>query len=532
MHPTHLAAAIGGNPGLHVTQAFTWLITEALHLVLGLAAGALLARSLRARGLHWSWALAALPAIPPASALGAPELTVALAAAVAARTGRRLHREDLMDGGDLARAAHARRSPGDALRVALGDTLGRSGAPAGASREAMTLGRDDRGRAVRIAVGGGRHTLVVGATGSGKTVTQASIAVHAIERGAAAIAIDPKGDRDLREALASAAASAGRRFLSWSPQGGAVYNPYERGGSSEIADRLLAAEPFSEPHYLRQAQRYIAHVVSALRAAGEDVCLRTIAEHLEPVRLELLARELGEGGRATHDYLDALTPRQRADLSGVRDRLALVAESDVGRWLDPRNDAAPRFELEAAVRAGATVCFTLEADRRPLLSEMLGAAIVQDLLATVASLQSQPVPALVMVDEFSAIAARHVVRLFARARSAGFSLLLGTQELADLRLRDGEQVLDQVLGNLSVLIAHRQVVPGSAELISAIAGSRGTWRVSRHSDGRHTRTRAQERVLVPEQVARLDTGRAAVLRLHGGGAEVVRVDPAGVEVSR
>ena len=68
-------------------------------------------------------------------------------------------------------------------------------------------------------------------------------------------------------------------------------------------------------------------------------------------------------------------------------------------------------------------------------------------------------PTLVVIDEFSAIAAEQVVRLFGRARSAGLSLLLGTQELSDLRLPGRERLLEQVLGNLSVLIAHRQVVP-------------------------------------------------------------------------
>ena len=64
------------------------------------------------------------------------------------------------------------------------------------------------------------------------------------------------------------------------------------------------------------------------------------------------------------------------------------------------------------------VYFNLEADRRPLLAQMLGAAIVQDLQAMVAALQGRPVPTLVVIDEFSAIAPEQVVGLFGRARSA------------------------------------------------------------------------------------------------------------------
>jgi hypothetical protein len=57
---------------------------------------------------------------------------------------------------------------------------------------------------------------------------------------------------------------------------------------------------------------------------------------------------------------------------------------------------------------------------------MLAAAIVQDVLMIAAELQAQPIPTLVLVDEFSAVTPGRVVRLFGRGGSAGLSLLLGT----------------------------------------------------------------------------------------------------------
>jgi type IV secretory pathway TraG/TraD family ATPase VirD4 len=157
---------------------------------------------------------------------------------------------------------------------------------------------------------------------------------------------------------------------------------------------------------------------------------------------------------------------------------------------------------------------------------MLAAAIVQDLQTVVAASQSRPLPTLVAIDEFSALAADGVVRLFGRARSAGFSLLLGTQELSDLRPPGRERVLEQVMGNLTVLIAHRQVVRESAETIAGLAGGVGAWRVSRHSDGRTTRTRTHRPQLEAERVRRLEQGQAAVIELgKDNGAQLVRVFP-------
>ena len=340
-----------------------------------------------------------------------------------------------------------------------------------------------------------------------------------------AIVIDPKGDRGMRGALCDAAQAAGRRFIEWTPEGPSVYNPYARGSETEIADKALAGERFTEPHYLRQAQRYLGHVVRALRKAGLEVSLQGIVHYLDPSQLDLLVRKLSESeARSTQAYLDSLTPRQQSDLAGVRDRLAILAESDVGPSLDPRTTRAKQFDLLEAVRARAVVYFNLDSDSRPLLTQMLGAAIVQDLQTTVAALQGRPIPTLVVIDEFSAVAAEQVVRLFGRARSAGLSLVVSTQELADLRLPGRERLLEQIMGNLSVLIAHRQVVPDSAELIASLAGTRGAWRTSRHSDGRLTRTRTRQGVLGSNDVMGLGQGWAAVIGLsNGGGARITRV---------
>jgi hypothetical protein len=512
----------GVDPLAPLEQLSRWLFAATMHISIGLVIGMVTARLLRSRHLHWSWAAIALSVLVyPFAGLTS---ILGVAALSASRWGRRWHREDLDAGSDLAAIAASRRGPVDSLcvlaRRASLRRRERLGADGWFRDGALILGRDESSRAVSIPfdrASGGTHTLVVGATGSGKTVTETWMAVRAIERGMGAIVVDPKGDPGMRSEVRHAAHLAGRAFIEWSPDGSHVYNPYARGSETEIADKVLAGERFTEPHYLRQAQRYLGHVVRALRATGQDVSLHGIVHHMDPAQLECLVRALPEAqAEATHSYLDVLTTRQQSDLAGVRDRLAILSESDVGPWLDPRTPGVERFELLEAVRARAVVYFNLESDSRPLLTQMLGAAIVQDLQTTVAALQGRPTPTLVVIDEFSAIAAEQVVRLFSRARSAGCSLVLCTQELSDLRLPGRDRLLEQVVGNLSALIAHRQVVPDSAELIASLAGSRGAWRSSRHSDGRMTRTRTHEGVLDANEIVSLEVGRAAVIVLADG----------------
>lgn len=526
-----------------IEQLTHWLTAAVVHGVLGVAIGLLAVRLMHHRHLRWTWAPTALGVdllVGPVIG-GSVAWTLGIAALCASVRGGRWHREEVAAGADLAELAANRRGPWDALRTfvrrtaprliarwapaspnlgVLRDRLRGAGGKDWFRGDRLIVGEEENGRPVSIPLGsptGGTHTLVVGATRSGKTVTMTWMAVRSIEHGMGAIVLDPKGDRDLCRELRDAARAAGRRFVEWAPRGPSVYNPYARGSETEIADKVLAGERFTEPHYLRQAQRYLGHEVRTLRRAGLEVSLDVLVAHLDPMRLELLARSLPEQqAKRAHDYLDSLTTRQQSDLAGVRDRLAIMAESDIGPWLDPRTEGAQRLDLLEAIEDRAVVYFNLEADRRPLLAQMLGAAIVQDLQAMVAALQGRPLGTLVAIDEFSAIVPERVVGLFGRAAGAGVSLVLGTQELADLRMPGREMLQEQVMGNLSTLIAHRQVVPDSAELIAGMTETRGVWRVSHHSSGGHTRTREEENALREDEIRSLPRGWAAVLGLADG----------------
>jgi hypothetical protein len=110
---------------------------------------------------------------------------------------------------------------------------------------------------------------------------------------------------------------------------------------------------------------------------------------------------------------------------------------------------------------------------------------------------------------------RHERRL-ARERERGLGRprdrsQVGTQELSDLRLPGRAAVLESVLGNVAAIVAHRQVVPDSADLIAGIAGTRGAWSTALRSDGGRTHTRVREYAIHPDQIKSLPRGWAAVL---------------------
>jgi conjugal transfer pilus assembly protein TraD len=480
-----------------------------------------LARTLRMRGLLWSCAAPGLLLGFVFFSLFWP-LGLALIGAClyACLVGRRWHRVDLHSGGDHARIAAARLGVRGLLeRRRAQQRIEQEGWVSGGR---LVVGRDDYGMPVSIPVGyeSGCHTLFLGATGAGKTVSEAWVATRLVDAGYGAIALDPKGDKMLRDELERSAVRAGRPFLEWTPEGPLAYNPYTHGTDTEIADKALSGEHFTEPHYLRQAQRYLGHAVRVMHTAQVPVSPASLMAHLDPRQLEVSARKLpAEDAKLVQDYLDSLTDRQKQDLSGVRDRLSILAESDTRQWLNP-NGSGQTLDLQRAVQERAVVYFRLDSDRRPLLSAMIAGAIVGDLVTLSTRMQEQPVPTVVLIDEFSAILAAAVSRLFGRARSAGFSLLLATQEFADMRIIGDGVLRDQVIGNLASVIAHRQTVPESAEMIAQIAGSKPVWLTTQQiqdvpfgspESGRGSRRRGYEYNIDPNIIKDLQKGEAAVI---------------------
>lgn len=485
------------------------------------AGGYGVAMALRSRG--WLWSCAA-PGLPLGFVLWLVDWPVGLVvmgvSLCACLRGRRWHRMDLDVGGDHAAIARDRMGVvGLVQRHRARRRVERDGWVGDGK---LIVGRDERGMPASIPVGyrSGSHVLVVGATGSGKTVSEAWIAARLVDAGHGAIAIDPKGDAMLREQLQGAAVRAEAPFLEWTPEGQLAYNPYAHGTDTEIADKALAGELFTEPHYLRQAQRYLGHAVRVMHAAEIEITPASLMAHLDPRELEVSVRRLPvQEAKAVEGYLDSLTDRQRRDLAGVRDRLSILAESDTRQWLNP-SESERTLDLEKAVGERAVVYFRLDSDRRPLLSAMLAGAIVGDLVTLVARMQERPVPTVVLIDEFSAIMASQVSRLFGRARSAGISLVLATQELADLRTAGDGTLREQVLGNVSTLIAHRQNVPASAEMIAQIANTKPAWIATQHVEqgvfgaprsARSTRRRGYELNIDPSRIKDLRTGEAAII---------------------
>jgi type IV secretory pathway TraG/TraD family ATPase VirD4 len=399
------------------------------------------------------------------------------------------------------------------------------------SAGAVVLGRDAGGGEVLISDRQlSAHALILGATGAGKSTSLLQILTNHIRRGTPVVAIDMKGSPAFAGTLAGAAASAGRPFALWTLDGGAHWNPLLHGNPTECKDKLIATERFTEPHYQRAAERYVQTVLRVLTQADPQRAptLGAVVELMDPMRLSVLIRRLSPAtaGR-TQDYLATLTPDQISAVRGLGTRLAIISESHTGAFLEPAaaGASAPTIDLRDALRGPDVVLFSLNSSTYGKLSAQLGTLAVQDLVSAVGDRLRHQSPgqvvaqAIIAIDEFSALGSDNVISLLARGRESGASVLLATQELADLD-RAAPGLRDQVLGNTAVKLAHRQDVPASAQTIAQMAGTERVWEETerirgallgdRHA-GRGTRRQVEQFVVHPNEIKSLPTGRAVLI---------------------
>jgi type IV secretory pathway TraG/TraD family ATPase VirD4 len=239
---------------------------------------------------------------------------------------------------------------------------------------------------------------------------------------------------------------------------------------------------------------------------------------MEPTRLASVVRRLPrERSQLVQDYLATMTHDQLSAVRGLETRLAIISESHTGAFLRAGDGSA--VDLREALGAEQVVLFSLNSSVYGKLSAQLGTLAIQDLIAASGHrLRVGGPTALIGIDEFSALGADNLIALLARGRESGISVLLATQELADLD-RAARGFRDQVLGVTAIKIIHRQEVHASAATLAQMIGTQLVWeatyRIGRgplgtFSTSGGTRRQVERYRVHPDAIKTLRAGEAVV----------------------
>ncbi|MGX5733040.1 type IV secretory system conjugative DNA transfer family protein [Bosea thiooxidans] len=394
----------------------------------------------------------------------------------------------------------------------------------------------------------GKHTLVVGTTGAGKTTGLLNLIEGSAGMGI--VIVDGKGDIDVARRVIAAAKSRGQKTYLFDATGqdkSAIYNPLADGDFTSLADRIITMREWTEPHYRTLAEGFAQTAFKVLQSYGMRVDLLSAATNLDTKYLINLLRRVGNSGNKYKNLLAEITAQRDAEehIEGLRADLRNLANSVFAPLFDTqgsRPKKTPVIELVRARTEGALVYFCLPALRYPAQAAKLGRLIVNDIKYAASTSQR---PWRIVLDEFSVFAGPQVLNIINMGRSNGLSAILATQSLADIAVgaeKDGRSFTDQVIGSINTFIAYRLNSAADCELIASVAGTEeqveftaqtvngsGTGAAS----ARHTRSFKVH----PDTIRDLDVGDAIYVNKNSKSAarskpSIVRMRRPGSDASR
>jgi hypothetical protein len=241
-------------------------------------------------------------------------------------------------------------------------------------------------------------------------------------------------------------------------------------------------------------------------------------------------------------YLATKEKERPSTVMGLQNRVGVLARSSAGKWLSSGPDGEA-LDLLEAVQKGMVVLFSLNSSKYPDLAPHVASLVLLDLTTVAGELTAHREirrRVSVVLDELSALDKDRLINLLARGRGASISLVVSTQDPADLE-RIGRSFLDQVLANTAVKVVHRLGGRASATRLAEAAGTTVEWEESVEVDrptsllawssvaatGRGTFRLAEKLTVEPDLIQELSCGEAVVIRtIPDVRAHLVRIAPA------
>ncbi|NDD92299.1 hypothetical protein EBZ37_09465, partial [bacterium] len=350
-----------------------------------------------------------------------------------------------------------------------------------------------------------RHTLIMGATGKGKTVATEHLLYRDLIRGHGALIIDPKGERDFYDRVRRFCESIGREedlFLLSAThlEESARWNPLRLGDASELQSKFYSAAKYEHSFYAKATELALGIVFQTLAK-----------KELSTITLVDLVREL-----------DSLSSNGKDEnLKGLYFDIQNLAGGEWGPVLGtkPKRGNQKEISLLNITRNNQILFVDLPTEGKNVQSSRVGSLLLQEITLLSGIRKRMPgvkssKPFSVFVDEFDSFATEPFVTFLNKGRSSDFMIHMAHQTLSDLK-KVSPTFLGQVMGNPNVFIVFGLNMPEDAEMLARFFGTQtSVKRTHQVQDGALTgmgsEREVQEFRIHPDQIKELGVGQCIV----------------------
>lgn len=357
------------------------------------------------------------------------------------------------------------------------------------------------------------HTLITGASGSGKTRLFDLILTQLILRGECCIFLDPKGDKDIRKIAKNACSSIGapERYLTWHPafpRDTIRLNPLKNfSRSSELAARVTSLIPEDGDSFYRDiANTVLQYIIDAMHMIKEQVTLTGIRRYYEHFgfltekaiiawceinnidwkeklysKLEssnneevraLLAIEFyrmriaARNSNPTIESMASMYVEKRRTLeqstANLLANLSKVTNGVLGEMLSPTDLDDPRavFDMKNIIADNKVLIIGTDSLSDRIVSSAIGKMILADAAAVASDRynygEDDDKVINLFVDEASEMLCEPLIQMVNKARGARFRLWIATQTVADFEAELGSKAKsDQIIASTNNFISFR-----------------------------------------------------------------------------
>jgi conjugal transfer pilus assembly protein TraD len=357
------------------------------------------------------------------------------------------------------------------------------------------------------------HTLITGATGSGKTRFFDLVIKQLILRGETCIFLDPKGDKGIREIAKKTTELIGKpeRYCLWHP---AFPNESVRlqplknfSRSSELAARITALIPDDGDAFYRDiSNTVVQYIVDAMLMVNEQVTLAAVRYYYEHFgqliekaclawfdkckinwrdkihsRLQMLNDEEAraticlefyrtkvesEHHESTISSMISMYVEKRRTLEqstgSLLANLSKVTSGVLDELLSPRDNKDPRpsLDMESVIDDNKVLIIGTDSLTDRIISSALGKMILADAAAVAGTRNNygndndQIIN--LFVDEASEMLCEPLIQMINKARGSKFRLWVATQTISDFTAEMGSEAkADQIIASTNNFISFR-----------------------------------------------------------------------------
>ncbi len=354
-----------------------------------------------------------------------------------------------------------------------------------------------------------KHSVIVGASGFGKTVLLDTLMYDDMKRGKPVIFIDPKGDQASMVQFISLCKLSGRDYSIFSEnyegEGSLHLNLIKDGTATHIADRIHYSFDWSEEHYETLCYRALKSSITHLKEVDEAINFETILNKL---------KELADAKNSEKEFL-------RKDVEGLIARLENIVGSDFGNILSGQGSS-----ISDVWNEGKCVYIGVPVLGYPKIARAIGKIILGDLSYAVYNkysnlsieLENKLTPIGVYIDELSAVITNEFIELLNKCRGVKMELTFAFQTPSDIN-KVSPDLCEQILENSSNWFILKQRMEKGANLFSqaigTLEGKKDTVRIKDGEEQAQGSQRSVEELVVHANLIKnLNPGQCILLR-HG-----------------